>query len=374
MPYSQRHHVRELEEKFFNIKMNYYRFVIRNEDKNILRKFAKIPESWDNYIPAEGTRLNEDIKARLSDIKKKKSWELKLEGLYLFYITDIENKIIAVMQQREISANEIDDVIDSINNLIMEFDEELINFKSLMLTLAKRSVSDFYYILIAYSRFFFKKNFVFETDAKSIMSYFLAIFTKYKNREKILKKFVRCNNEISPLFPKTSTQLGWSMNEFAVKEYLDISSHKVKIAELNWIVKEAYEYKKVLTNYYSFFRNYYSESNGKLFRMNFISDSLRIKLDEGRISREVYESYEEIRKTFIEYKHHFESAGLLEFGPDEMSYMDLLDFIYRVSKIIEFYYLLNMNYDQLQKFRNEIVIYIEKEIFALRGKAISYSY
>jgi hypothetical protein len=196
MPGQEKNYIRELEEKFFRLRMNYYRFVIRNEDKNILSKFSKIPESWENYTPADGTRLNDEIKSRLSDIKKRKTWELKLESLYLFYITDVENKLISAMQQREISEIEIDEAIDSANNLIIEFDDELINFKYLMLTLAKRSVSDYYYILSAYSRFFYKKNFVFETDVKMIMNDFITILTRYKNRTKIFNRFLRCNDEI----------------------------------------------------------------------------------------------------------------------------------------------------------------------------------
>ena len=367
MPGKGRDYIRELEEKFFRIKMNYYRFVIRNEDKNVLSKFSKIPETWDNYTPAEGTRLNEEIKSRLSDIKKRKSWELKLESLYLFYITDVENKIISLMQQRDISESEIDEAIDSVNNLIIEFDDELINFKYLMLTLAKRSVSDFYYILSAFNRFFFKKNFVFETDVKSLMNDFISMLSRYKNKSKIFSRFLRCNDEIEPLFPKSSNQLGWRMNEFAVKEYLDKSNQVVKIAELNWTVKEGFEYKKNLMNYYSFLKYYYNENDGKMFRLNFISESLKTKLDDGKITREIYESYEEIRETFREYKLHFEGAGLLEFGPDEMSYVELLDLIYRVSKIIEFYYLRNMKHELLQAFRNQYFYYIEKEIFTIRG-------
>ena len=120
-------------------------------------------------------------------------------------------------------------------------------------------------------------------------------------------------------------------------------------------------------NYYSFLKYYYNENDGKMFRLNFISESLKTKLDDGKITREIYESYEEIRETFREYKLHFEGAGLLEFGPDEMSYVELLDLIYRVSKIIEFYYLRNMKHELLQAFRNQYFYYIEKEIFTIRG-------
>ncbi|HOP61769.1 MAG TPA: hypothetical protein PK358_00325 [Spirochaetota bacterium] len=366
MPDSGRSYIRELEEKFFQVKMNYYRFVIRNEDKNILGKFLKIPEDWENYIPAEGTKLNEDIKVRLNDIKKKKSWELKLESLYLFYITDIENKIIAVMQQKTVDEQEIDETIDSLNSLILEIDGELLNFKYLMLTLAKRSVSDFYYILGSYSRFFYKRNFTFEKDVKNILADFVKILSGYRNTEKLVGKFSEYNDEIKSLFQKSSNQLGWRMNEFAVKEYLDGSNHVVKIAEFNKIVKAGFEYKKQLTSYYSFLKYYYNENDGKLFRLNFISDSLKSKLEEGRITKDIYDSYEEIRGAFREYKLYFESAGLLDFGPDRMSYSEIIDFIYRVSKIIEFYYLRNMKYDLLQKLRNEILYYLEKEIFSIK--------
>ena len=364
---SEKQHIRELEENYFRLKMNYYRFVIRNEDKNILSKFSKIPESWENYVPADGIRLSEEIKSRLSDIKKKKSWELKLESLYLFYVTDVENKILSILQQRSITDDEIDETIDSLNSLILEFDDELINFKNLMLTLAKRSVSDLYYILSAYSRFILKKNFVFENDAKKVMNDFIEILTRQKKREKLLTRFMQCNDEISSMFPRSSNQQGWRMNEFAVKEYLDKSNQLIKIAELTLTVREGFEYKKTLMNYYSFLRYYYNENDGKMFRLNFISESLKTKLDEGRIPQDVYNSYEEIRESFRIYKLQFENSGLTGFGPDCMSYIELLDFIYRVSKIIEFYYLRNMKYEQLQTFRNEILFYVEKEIFAIRS-------
>lgn len=364
---SERLYLKELEEKFLKLRMNYYRFVIRSEDKNILGKFSKIPESWDNYTPADGTRLSDDVKSRLSDIRNKKSWELKLESLYLFYITDAENKILSVLQQRAVSDFEVDEAIDSLNNLILEFDDEFINFKFLMLALAKRSVSDFYYILNGYSRFFLKKNFVFETDSKTIMNDFIEVLNRHKKCGKFLARYTQCNSEISSLFPKSSNQLGWRMNEFAVKEYLDKSNQLVKIAELNLTVKEGFEYKKMLTNYFSFLRYYYNENDGKMFRLNFISETLKAKLDEGKISEDIYESYEEIRETFKVYKALFENSGILTFGPDGMSYMELLDFIYRASKIIEFYYLRNMKYEQLQTFRNDILFYVEKEIFSVRG-------
>lgn len=362
---SDRKKVRELEEKFFNIKMSYYRFVIRNEDKNILSKFAKIPDNWDTYIPAQGVNINDSVKSRLSDIKIKKSWELKLESLYLFYITDIENKITLAFQQRDLSDQEIDEAIDSINCLMLELDDDLLNFKYLMLTLAKRSISDFYYILSSYSRFFHKKNLNFESDVKLILKEFIAVLKGHRELARNIDKFIEYNSEIEPLFQKSSNQLGWRMNEFAVKEYLDSQNSFVKIIELNKAVKEAYDYKRLIMTFYSFLKYYYNENDGKLFRLNFISDSLKAKMADGKISAELFESYEEIRNSFVEYKLYFETIGLAGFGPDRISYYELLDFIYRGCKIIEFYYLRNMKHDLLNRLRTDILYYIEKEIISM---------
>ena len=123
---------------------------------------------------------------------------------------------------------------------------------------------------------------------------------------------------------------------------------------------------KLLISYYSFLKYYYNETDGKMFRLNFINDSLKLKLDENKISPEVYNSYDEIRKCFIEYKYYFETTGISGFGPDKMSYYELIDFIYKVCKIIEFYYLRNMKYDILNKLRTEILYIVEREIVSIK--------
>jgi hypothetical protein len=357
----------DLEKKYLQSKTDYYRFVIRNEDKTILSRFGKIPDNWENYVHTDGIPLTESIKSRLSDVKKKKSWELKLQSLYFFSVTNLENKLLSVFQQGNIDEEELEEIIDSISNLILEIDDELLNIKYLLLTLAKRSISDFYYLISAYSKFFLKKNFNYETDIKILLEETINIFETYNITQKDIDNFLKVNEEISYLFTKSSNEVGWRMNEFSVKDYFEKSNQAVKIKELNKLVKSAYEYKKILLNYYSFLKFYYNENDGKLFRLNFIYESLKNKYEEKKTSEDVFESYRLIRESFINYKNQFEAVGLIGFGSEKITYYELLDLIFKLCKIIEFYYLRNMKYEALQLFRNDILFYIEKEMVTLNG-------
>ena len=363
----QRIELSNLEKKYLQSKTDYYRFVIRNEDKTILARFGKIPDDWDNYEYSEGINLSEGVRSRLSDVKKKKSWELKLQSLYFFFITNLENKLLSVFQQDNIDDEELNDTIDSIVNLMLEIDDELLNIKYLLLTMAKRSISDFYYLISAYCKFFLKKNFNYETDIKILLEETGKVFKIYNITKREIVNLLKTKEEISRLFTNSSNDFGWRMNEFAVKDYLEKSKQAVKIIELNKIVKSAYEYKKILLNYYLFLKFYYNENDGKLFRLNFIYKSLSIKLEENKINNEVFESYQQIRESFINYKNQFDIVGLLGFGSEKISYYELLDFIFKLCKIIEFYYLRSMKYDTLQLLRNDILFYVEKEMLTLNN-------
>lgn len=356
-----------LEKKYLQSKTDYYRFVIRNEDKTVLSRLGKIPDNWDNYIQPEGTQLSEFVKARLTDVKKKKSWELKLQSLYIFFITDVENKLLTVFQDGNIDEEELDDTIDSVSNLILEIDDELLNIKYLLLTLAKRSISDLYYMVSAYCKFFLKRNFVYEKDIKFLLDEIIKIFKIYKNTNRYIENLLLINEEISGLFTKSTNEVGWRINESSVKIYFEKSNHASKIIELNKIVKSAYEYKKTLLNYYLFLKFYYNENDGKLFRLNFIYESLKAKYDEKKISEDVFESFRQIREAFIRYKIQFEDIGIVGFGSEKITYFELLHLIYKLGKLIEFYYLRNMKYDALQRFRSDILYYTEKEILSLSG-------
>jgi len=357
----------EFEKKYTQSIIDYYRFVIRNEDKTIMARFGKIPDNWDNYENPDGINLTEVVKSRLSDVKKKKAWEIKLQSLYIFFVTNLENKLLSVLQHNYIDEVELNETIDSIENLMLEIDDELFNIKYMLLTLAKRSISDLYYLVSAYSKFFLKKNFIFETDIKLILKEIIKEFKKNNLLNREIEILLQINDEISDLFTKSSNEFRWRLDELSVRDYFEKSNQHVKIIELNKIVRTAYQYKKNLLNNYLFLKFYYNENDGKLFRLNFVYESLKVKMSENKISAEVFESYNLIRESFFKYRYQFEVVGLVGFGSEKLSYYELLDFIIRLCKVMEFYYLRNMNYDALQLLRNDILYYTEKEMLTLNS-------
>lgn len=347
--------------------MNYYRYVIRNEDKSVINKLVKIPDNWQNYQIGNGIVLTESMMARLSDVKKRMTWELKLQSLYFFYVVNIENTFISTIQQNQVDDSLLHEAADSLNSIMLELDDELLNIKHLMLTLAKRSISDFYYLVSTYWKFFMKKNFLYENDIKAVLNEFIRIINQQHVVNNNVDMFIKYNSRISSLFQDSSNAVGWRMNESSVKEYLEKDNPFVLVTELTAIAREAFAYKNNLKNYYLFLKYYYNESDGKLFRLNFVSESLKTKLNEGKIKEEVYTSFEEIRQSFTNYRNLFEETGISGFGHDKMSYYELLNFIYKLCKIIEFYYLRNMKYTALQDLRSEIFYYVENEILSIRS-------
>jgi len=354
-----------LESKYTTAKTDYYRYVIRSEDKEMFSKMIKIPDNWDNYKPREGVRLTESIKKRLTDIKRKMSWELKLQSLYCIYITNIENTVLSVLQQRDIEKQDLNDAIDSINNVSIELNDELLNVKHLLLTLAKRSISDFYYLVSSYCKFFYKKNFHYESDIRIILNEFIGIINQQVQFKKSLASFKKYETEISQFFQISSNELGWRLNEFIMKDYFEKENKAMKIMEFNRLLKELFDYKNTLRNYFNFLKYYYNETDGKMFRLNFIYDALGQKLKDKKISSDTFKTYENIRSSFIRYRSAFEEAGIRDFGNQEMPYINILHLIFKLCKIMESYYLRHMKYDNLQNLRNEYLLYIEKEISAL---------
>lgn len=357
--------IMSLESKYRSAKTDYYRYVIRSEDKDMLSKMIKIPDDWEDYKPREGVKLTESMKKRLSDIKRKMSWELKLQSLYFIYITNIEYVILSVLQQRDIEKHELDDAADSINNISIELEDELLNIKHLLLTLAKRSISDFYYLVSAYCKFFYKKNFHYESDIRIVLNEFIKMIKQQVQSRKSIESFKKYESEISQFFQASSNELGWRLNDFFVKEYFEKENKAMKIMEFNKLLKDLFEYKNTLRNYFNFLKYYYNETDGKMFRKNFIYESLKQKRDDKKISNDTFKTYENIRKSFIRYRTAFESSGIRVFGNHDMPYIDIIHLIYKLCKIMEFYYLRNMKYDNLQNLRNDYLLYIEKEISAL---------
>ena len=159
--------------------------------------------------------------------------------------------------------------------------------------------------------------------------------------------------------------LGWRIDEFALKDFIEGESRSSRIYDFSKLLKELYEYKNRLRSYYNFLKYYYNENDGKLFRLNFVYESLKQKLDEHKITEDTFSAFENIRNSFIEYKQCFEAAGIPGFGDIDTPYIDLVHIIYKLCKILEFYYLRNMKYEMLQDLRNDYLLYTEKEIYSM---------
>ncbi len=349
---------------YIESKARYYRNILRKQDQELLKKIQKIPDSWDGYEKnGNSLVLSSDVKKRLSDIKKAKSLDLKFEGMFASHLVQIEDILMSCLNYRYIPKERLDEAKLSADSLLPEINEHIPEFKHLLLDLAKRSVSDLYYLMIAYIRFYKKRTFSFTTDFAEFLSDSIKIFIEYERLAEMLGELIAYSNSLNRFFPMSSNVIGWRLNEFDLRDFLEDQRDTLfSLNNLKRIATEAYNFKKKLKQDHDFITYYYNHNDGKLFRYNFIVNALSQKLQENRITSEMFEGISEIRHTFILLKQHFEKNGIEWFGPGKMRYYRLLEFLYKCCKIIEFIYLRAMEYERLQEFRDEFLLPVEKEL------------
>ena len=106
--------------------------------------------------------------------------------------------------------------------------------------------------------------------------------------------------------------------EIAVKKFFEDKEEQERyqiINEFKKRIREAILFKKKLKVDHEYMKYYFNEHDGKVFRYNFITDALKIKLHENQIQQDVFDRFENIRDTFLEIKRDFDMKGILEFGP-----------------------------------------------------------
>ncbi len=236
----------------------------------------------------------------------------------------------------------------------------------MLLNSAKKAISDLYYIFLSYFKFFKKRPFDFTTDFKDALHNAMMIITNYeeiKNNIEILEKY---NPVIEQFFYKTRETVGIRMEDLLVKDYFksDDSARELSTANLPRIIEKALNLKNTIQYYFDFLNYYYSEHSGLQFRYNFIIQNLDQKLNEGKIAITTVAGFKNIRSNFLKLKTEFESLGLFNFGPGEYWYIDIIHFIYKCSKILEFVYLRSSRYEALKELRNDILFKVEKEIIS----------
>lgn len=357
-----------IEKKYWESKAKYYRHIIRKEDTLLLKNILKIPDDWERFNPNNDVKLSMFEKKRLSDIKKRKSQELKYESLNIFYLVNLETNLIKCLKYKHVPVEQLDESCDSIRILLNQNINNLNQFKHLLLSLAKRAASDLYYLIFAYQNFIFKNPLDFEKDFPKLCDKFINIFENHKLFEKNIPVFKTQKKNIDKFFPKSSSLRGWKIDEIALKNFIETNKKNIIVSINNFktILKSALAFKNNLKQNFKFFQYYYNESDGKLFRYNFITHSFSKKLENKLISKEVYELFHDIRDNFVSIKDNLTSNGLPGYGPFDFTYITVLEFLYKLCKIIEFYLLRNSKYDELQIFRSEYSHNIEKEFDHLK--------
>ncbi|MBP7901939.1 MAG: hypothetical protein KA015_03880 [Spirochaetes bacterium] len=349
----------ELFENYKLKKNEYYTSLFREQDKLLLSQISKIPDSWDTSANQD---ITEESKRRLSDIKRYKSWELRLEIFYMYYLVDIEDSFLKTINCRNIDPADIDETIDSLNSILTELESNLIDFRYLLLSIAKRSISDLYYLAAAYTKFFSGREFDYESDFPVFMKDILSQFSRYKSIIASISLFNSLSSKIDIFFMRTSNYTGLRLDENLIKK------NETMLNESNGIIPDlakmlpiAFSIKTKIKRNYDFLKFYYNKDSGRLFRYNYILENMKTKVDTGRTKIEIFEKFTAMRTAFCDIKYTYDMNGFEYFGFNGMQYGKLVDFIYKGSKILEYFYLRNSKYEDLQNLRNSILVYIENE-------------
>jgi len=355
------------ENAFWVAKKKYYREIIRKIDTETLKKILKIPDDWDSYEENQNNlyiKISDDEKKRLSDIKKAKSWEIRFESMHMYNLFTTEDTLMACFNHREVIPQQIDEALDAIEFMKEEVLVFKADFKHLMLRLAKRAASDLYYLMANYYKFKSGKSFSFEKNFEEFLDNSSSLLKEYKELQKSMHDLQKYQNIVRGYFLKSSNWQGWKIDEVKLKHVYEGKSEDVDftLSELKKIVSTAYIYHKKMKKNYDFLKYYYNHLDGKLYRFNFICLALKTKLDNKKIEPELYSGFLKINDAFVKLKENFELRDLENFGFETMSYIDVLELIYKGCRIIEFFYLRMGRYEDLNNLRGEILRYIEKEL------------
>lgn len=374
----------QAEKNYRESRIAYYRTILRQSDREMMRKVGKIPDEWDNAEAIYAT-LTEDEKKRLSDIKKQRSWELKFESLHLVFITIIEDRFLDILMHRPLEEEEIEEGIDAINHIMLELGASLTNLKEMLLSLSKRQVSDLYYLITAYLKFNRHSPGNFEKDFMDFSEGALMLFKKEKEIRGWISRILDFSTYLKQFYTKSTGASSWKLNEKELKaliaretnedEFLSESKKSEKeksvydLQEINRILSLAFLLKKRLKQDYLFIRYYFNEKDGKLFRLNFVTEALYQKLENGRIDEQVYTSMNEIRENFVLFKNSFEFLGMEGFGFHKLPFIDIMEILYKGCKLVEQFYVRTARYDELENLRNEMLYYVEQEYTSINPDA-----
>ena len=197
-------------------RIEYYREVFKKHDRLLLSQISRIPDEWNDK--ASDITITDESRRRLCDMKKYKSWELRLEIFFMYYLVDVENYFISVLNYRSLGTEEMREALDSVNSILCETGSNLIDFSYLLLSVAKRSVSDLYYLLAAYKRFYYGKPFNFIADFEKLLAEISCIFDRYVHFSELTSAIYETGLKMDKYFIKSSNYSGWRLNDAVLRQ------------------------------------------------------------------------------------------------------------------------------------------------------------
>ncbi|HNV46929.1 MAG TPA: hypothetical protein PLE73_13805 [Spirochaetota bacterium] len=360
-----------LERAYTERKARYYRHVLRKEDGALLRRILKIPDSWSDYERAHGAgaSLSDHQKKRLSDIKKSKGDELAFESRYILGLITIENALLACLQYHESCAALADDALESAREILAGAAAGPFNFKHLLLSLAKRSISDLYYLMASYQKFYHKKCFEFDADFTAVVERIAGTIRAAGTLDERLRGFSKYREIIAPFFTRSSTYAGLRLDEISLKRQYESGGIGIKPEHLEIVVPALDAYRTELRRNHDFIAYYYNRTDGKRYRYDFIRTALLQKNAAGGISEETLESFIAVHDSFCAIEARFLEKGLADFGPPALPYGAATELAFQCCKVLEYLYLRGGHYEKLQDMRSRWLQHTEQDLHRLRQLA-----
>ena len=98
-----------------------------------------------------------------------------------------------------------------------------------------------------------KRTFTFTTDFAEFLSDSIKIFIEYERLAEMLGEFIAYSNSLNRFFSKSSNVIGWRLNEFDLKDFLENQRDTFYSSNnLKRIATEAYKFKKRLKKDHDF--------------------------------------------------------------------------------------------------------------------------
>jgi hypothetical protein len=344
----------------------YYRVLFQQQDVLLMSRISRIPDDWNRS--AQESPAEDERRRRLADIKRYKSWELRLEIFYMYYLVDIETMLLRSLAYRNIPSGEIAEAIDSANSVLCEVESQLIDFRYLLLSVAKRSVCDLYYLMASYIRFFNSRQSDFVKDFIPFVEESANVFERMRKLPELIRLVADAGNKIEKYFVRSSNYTGWRLDEIAMKQVeRTFEENTGIIADLVRILPAAYALKNRIRRDRDFLAFYYNRENGRQYRYNVVRESMLKKVHDKQTTQEIFDAFDASRQAFSVMKQQFDMCPLELFGPSAMPYGNLVDFIYKGCKVLEYFYLRKSQYEKLQNLRNDMLTYIENEYHKLNN-------